>query len=357
METLRRLLLCLFTIAAITTWFAPAETLYRIAGVEFKNELEHHPFPWKHKGKSVSQYIEEVTRDRTYSVSPGQWRHIAAEAGSSRSGFVESDNQKIQQLIPYFSRQVSHLYIKQGQGNDYMRIARLSPRDYSYKQAPHDFQKPYYLWSPFLFLTGILFYIFLPRYQFSDDTLHYGAGFRAVIGPDMVGLFFIGFFFILGLGVGLSGSSSGISSLFSSNLIIATCILWAFTLFGFYILRIGARYASLALNCSAEKVCRFSPLGAEVILHSNIDSVMLGHWKASKWVTRLGFFISFLNWRAAGPTLLNAGRNDPFLEVHLKDGRVWRYDLIGAQNVNTVLLCLQKNGVKVDPKLREIISL
>ena len=68
METLRRLFIILFTIAAVTAWFAPPNTLYLVERVDFKYELEHHPYPWKHKGKSISQYIEEVTRNKTYSV-------------------------------------------------------------------------------------------------------------------------------------------------------------------------------------------------------------------------------------------------------------------------------------------------
>ncbi|MCF6249256.1 MAG: hypothetical protein L3J69_18150, partial [Desulfobacula sp.] len=92
------------------------------------------------------------------------------------------------------------------------------------------------------------------------------------------------------------------------------------------------------------------------IRHSIIDSVKLGQWKTSKWVSRLALFISLFNWRTMGPALLTAGRNDPLLEVHLKDGRIWSYDLAGAQNVKTILLCLQENGVKVDPKLMKILS-
>jgi len=251
--------------------------------------------------------------------------------------------------------QMPEIYLKEGEGDNFISIRRLFPRDYSFKQAPDNYKTPYYLWSPFLLLIGILFYTFLPRYNFSDDTLHYGAGFSAVIGPDIVGLLFIGGFFALGLGVGLSGASGGIFTLFSSNLILVSCVLWSFTLFGFYMLYTGAKYAALGLTCSSEQVKRFAPVGVEVISPADINSVKLGHWKSSKWLVRFGFLISLLNWRALGPTLLNASRNDPLLEVHLKDGRVWSYDLTGAQNVKKVLLCLQKNKVDVDPQLVKII--
>ncbi|MCF6249456.1 MAG: hypothetical protein L3J69_19185, partial [Desulfobacula sp.] len=222
--------------------------MYLIEKVDFTNELEHHPYPWKYKGKSVSQYVDEVTKDRTYSIASDQWKNITAEIGSSEFFFVKSGNQKIQQFIPYFSQQLSKIYLRHGPENDFISIRLLSPGDYSYKKAPRSYQTPYYLWSSFLFLIGIFFYAFLPCYQFSDDTLHYGAGFRAVIGPDMIGLFFISLFFVLGLVVGLSGSSGGILSLFSSNLFLITCGLWSFTLFGFYIIKIGAKYAGLALT-------------------------------------------------------------------------------------------------------------
>jgi len=50
-------------------------------------------------------------------------------------------------------------------------------------------------------------------------------------------------------------------------------------------------------------------------------------------VIRLGFLVSLFNWRALGPALLNNSRNDPLLEIHLKDGRIWSYDLAGVQNI------------------------
>jgi len=356
METLRRLLIVLFTLAAVITWFAPAKHLYLMELVDFKYELEHHPYPWKHKGKSVSQYLEEVTKNRTYKIPPGQWQNIAVKIGSSKSNYIKSNNQILQEFIPHFAHRISKIYLKNVDKNNFISVRRLSPQDYYYKKAPNNYKTPYYLWCPVLLLIGILFYIFLPQYHFSDDTLHYGTGFSAVIGPDIVGLFVISGFFTLGIGVGLSGASGGILTLFSSNLIPITCVLWAFTLFGFYMLYTGAKYAGLGLTCSSQGIKRFSHVGVEIISPADIDSVKLGHWKASKWLVRFGFLISLFNWRALGPTLLNTSRNDPLLEVHLKDGRVWSYDLASAQNVKKVLLCLQKNGVDVEPQLIKIIS-
>jgi len=355
METLRRALIVLFTITAITAWFEPANTLYLIEHINFKHKLEHHPYPWKHNGNSVSQYVEEETKNRLHSVSKAQWQKVSSGIESSASGFVKANNQTILPFITHFSLQMPMIYLKTEEGDNFISIRRLFPGDYSFQQAPGNYQKPYYLYSPFLLLAGILFYIFLPRYQFSDDTLHYGAGFRAVIGPDIVGLSFISGFYALGLGVGLSGSSGGILTLFPSNLILITFVLWSFTLFGFYMLYTGTRYAALGLHCSSEQIKRFSIVDVEIISLRNIDSVKLGHWKASKWVIRLGFLVSLFNWRALGPALLNNSRNDPLLEIHLKDGRIWSYDLAGVQNIEKVLLCLQKNRIDVDPKLIKII--
>ncbi len=146
----------------------------------------------------------------------------------------------------------------------------------------------------------------------------------------------------------MSAAPGGISSLFSSNLFIITLGLWSFALFGLFMFRIAARYAGLGLHCSNGQVTRFSPGGTEKLSSNQISSAKLGAWKPSKWLVRSGFLISLLNWRAMGPTLLSASRNDPQLEIHLKNGKVWKFTLTGAQNVRWVLSCLETNDVNLD---------
>ncbi len=243
------------------------------------------------------------------------------------------------------------------QGSNFLRIRKLVPRDYSFEHAPYLYQHPYSLWAPILFIAGILCYIFLPRHRFSENTLCYGSGFSAVIGPDLVALMLVAGFFVLGLQVGMSAAPGGITSLFSSNLIAITLGLWLFTLFGFFMFRIAARYAGLGLHCSSGHVTRFSTGGTKRLSYDQIASAKLGFWKPSKWLVRFGFIISFLNWRAIGPTLLSASRHDPQLEIYLRNRKVWKFTLIGAQNVEQVLLCLEKNDVNLDSALRKMISI
>jgi hypothetical protein len=358
MELLRRLLLIFFTVAAISTLMAPAPVLYLVERPDFARELKRHPFLWEHKGQTITQYMEEETRDSILTLSAKSWQAVSETLRSQPHGFLEVATPAIKDIVDLMNSSHPARYLqKEGApAGEFLRIRKISPDSYSFKDAPFFYQHPYAPWSILFCITGLLFYIFLPRRRFTEDTLCYGIGFSAVIGPDVVALMIVSGFFTLGLGVGLSAAPGGLSTIFSSNLIIPTIILWAFTLFGLYIFKIAARYAGLGLQCSAGQLILYSPAGTEKIFTRDVECVQLGYWQASKWVTRFGLLISLFNWRAAGPVLLNASRNDPQLELHLKDGRKLIYDLNAAQNVEQVFSCLEKNGVKIDSALRALVS-
>jgi hypothetical protein len=65
--------------------------------------------------------------------------------------------------------------------------------------------------------------------------------------------------------------------------------------------------------------------------------------------------INGLNWQALGPTLLNANRSDPQLEIHFKKGKTWKFTLTGTQNIKPVLSGLQTENIKLDSALRKMI--
>ncbi len=354
METLRRLLLTVCTLAAISALQAPASLLYLVEKPNFAKELKRNPFPWDHKGQTATQYMEEETRDSIVTLSKKNWQAVSRILRSQPHGYLEADTPAIKDIVDQINSGHPARYLKKegAPEGEFLRIRKLGPGGHGFKNAPFFYQHPYAPWSLPFFITGLLLYIFLPRRRFAQDTLCYGTGFSAVIGPDVMALAIVTGFFTLGLGVGLSAAPGGLFTLFSSNLIVPTLVLWLFTLFGFYMFRIAARYAGLGLRCVEGQLTRFAPSGSEKITVDEIVSVELGHWQPSKWVTRFGFLVSLLNWRAMGPTLINASRNDPQLELHLKDGRTWIYDMNSAQNLASVLSCLETSGAKVDSSLR-----
>lgn len=357
MEILRRLLLALCTIAAISTLMEPAPALYFVDQPDFAAELRHDPFPWEHKGQTTTQYMEEETRNSIITVSKKQWQAVSNILRLQPHGYSKANTLAIKEIVDQMNPGDPTRYLKKegAPAGELLRISKLGPGGHGFKNAPYFYQHPYAPWSLPLFITGLLLYIFLPRRRFAEDTLCYGTGFSAVIGPDLVALMIVSGFFTLGLGVGLSAAPGGLSTLFSSNLIIPTIILWAFTLFGLYMFKIAADSAGLGLQCRDGHVILYAPSGTQQISIKDVDSIKLGHWQASKWVTRFGFLISLLNWRAMGPALLNASRNDPQLELYLKDGRKFVYDLNSAQNVEPVLSYLDKSGVEIDSALKAMI--
>lgn len=356
MEFLRRFLLIIFSLTAILTLMAPARVLYHVEQPDFARELRIHPYPWNHKGLTPIQFMAKETQNRTLEISDKSWQTLLEVSQTMQSnGYVKTGSKQLRGIADQIPRRVPLLYLKKsGEGiKNLLRIRRLSPHDYLFNKASFYFRHPYTLWSPLLLIIGLLCYSFIPRRQFSKDTLCYGAGFSAVIGPDLVAWIMVNGFFTLGLGIGLTQAPGDIFSLFSSGLIMITYVVWLFTLFGFYMFKIAARYAGSGLRCLDGQIIRFSPFGTEKISTDEIASVKLGHWQASKWVTRLGFIVSIFNWRAMGPTLLNANRSDPQLEIHLKNGRIWKFMLTGAQNIEPLLSGLQARDIKLNSALRK----
>ena len=358
MEFLRRFLLVIFSLTAISTLMAPAQVLYHVEQPDFAQELRIHPYPWKHKGLTPAQFRGKETKNRILKISDKSWQTLFENGQTIQTdGYVKAGSKLLSGITEKIPRRAPLLYLKKssGENENFLRIRRLAPHDYLFSKASFLFQHPYSLLSPLLLIVGLLCYSFLPRRRFSEDTFCYGVGFSAVFGPDLVGWMVISGFFTLGLGIGLSQAPGGIFSLFSSGLFGITFVMWLFTLFGFYMLRIAARYAGLGLRCLDGQIIRFLPSGAEKISIDEIASVKLGHWQASKWLTHLGFLISIFNWRALGPTLLNANRSDPQLEIHFKNGKTWKFTLTGAQNIKPVLSGLEASGTKLDSTLLKII--
>ena len=359
MEFLRRFLLIIFSLTAISTLMAPARVLYHVEQPDFARELKIHPYPWKHKGLTPAQFRAKETQNRILEIPDKSWQTLL-EAGQTiqSDGYVKAGSKQLRDIANQIPRRSPLLYLKKsGEGiENLLRIRRLDPHDYLFNKASFHIRHPYSLWSPLLLIIGLLCYSFLPRRQFSKDTLCYGAGFSAVIGPDLVAWMMVSGFFTLGLGIGLTQAPGGIFSLFSSGLIMITYVMWLFTLFGFYMFKIAARYAGSGLRSSDGQIIRFSPSGTEKISTDKIASVKLGHWQASKLVTRLGFVVSIFNWRALGPTLLNANRSDPQLEIHFKNGKTWKLMLTGAQNIEPLLSGLQATDIKLDSALRKMIT-
>lgn len=355
MELLRRFLLVICTLAAVSVLMAPAPVLYHVERPDFARELARHPYRWEHKGQTPEQYMEEETRGLVLALSKEKWQAVADTLRTQRGSYFKANAPVIKDIVSQMSSRHPARYLKEkgAPAGHFLRISMLSPDWYGFKQAPYLYQHPYALWSPLLVLAGLLSYIFLPRRRFDRNTLCYGAGFAAVIGPDLVAWMFVTGFFTLGLGVGLSAAPDGFFSLLSSNLIVPMFILWAFTLFGLYMFKMAARYAGTGLRCGGDRLIHYLPSGTRTISVGEVDSIRLGHWQASRWVTRLGFLVSLLNWRAAGPTLLNASRHDPQLEVHLKNGTTWTFILTGARNLEPLISCLQREGVTVDAALQK----
>ena len=356
MEILRRLFLVLFTIAAVSTWVAPVETIFHVALPDFQQELTRSPYPWQHKGKSLDVYITEVTATRSISVPSEQFDALLAASQISR-GYLSDDQAQLRKSVAQLVQQRQVVYLAQMRDGKqhYVRVRRLTPQEYLYSEAPFALRHPYSSWSPYLIGVGLLLYAVLPRRRFSADTLCYGSGFKAVIGPDLIGWGLFTLFYGLGLFIGLSGASGGLVSLLASELVVISCVLWAFALGSLYFLKLSIRYSALGLRCSDSMVTRFTAAGESSVSVDAIAGVHISEWQPSQWVTRLGLLLSFFNWRALGPVLLNASRQDFLLEVWLKDGRKWIYDLTGARNVRTVINNVQNGGVRVDEALVQYV--
>ncbi len=355
MEFARRFLLILCTFAAIVLLFAQTPVLFLLEQPDFEQNLRITAFSWKYKGMSVDDFMQEKTKGLVRTLDDKHWQEIKAFVQAHPNVYVKDNAAVLGDIVKELTPHTREYYLR-GQdtpAGDFVHVSRLTPANYFYAHAPYWLRHPCTLCSPLLLVLGVVFYVFLPRREFTQDVMSYSEGFAAVYGVDLVGWMISSGFFTVGLGVGLSGTEGGVLALFSSNLIFISGVLWLFCLFGFYMFKIAATYAGTGLQCKDGQLIQYAPTGTKVAAIKDVVSVRLGRWKASKWVTRLGFLLSLFNWRALGPTLLNSSRSDPQLEIQLKDGKTWIFTLTGAKNVEPVLTCLEKQGVSIPKGLKK----
>jgi hypothetical protein len=353
-EFARRFLLIICTFTAILMLNVQTPVLILLEQADFEQDLRIAPYPWRYKGKTVEEYAEEKTRGLITVLPDKDWQKLLKLLQEYPDGYLKVNAMAASGVMEQLNLDIPERYIKgknSSQG-EFLRVRRLMPDNYSYRYAPYLYRHPCSGCSPLVLLLGLLLYLLLPGHKFDENTLSYSNGFSAVYGVDLVAWMITAGFFTLGLGVGLSGTDGGVMTLFSSNLIAVSGVLWLFMLFGFYMFRIAAGYAGTGLQCRDKQLIRYAPAGKQVRQVRSIKSVRLGCWKASKWLTRLGFLVSLFSWRVQGPTLLNSSRSDPQLEIYFKDGKSWVFTLTGAKNIRPVLQCLEENAVEIPSSLK-----
>ena len=133
--------------------------------------------------------------------------------------------------------------------------------------------------------------------------------------------------------------------------IILTLVMWGLSLFGLAIHAVAARYEAWCIHIGADHLVMESIWGAERVPFADIERLTMGSREPPRALIIAGLFISLLNWRAAGPTLLAAGRKDPVVYLVTRDGRRRTFGLAAICNADRLIASLQQAGVAVDPDL------
>jgi len=86
---------------------------------------------------------------------------------------------------------------------------------------------------------------------------------------------------------------------------------------------------------------------------ADIERVTCGVRGPPRALIKAGLLVSLLNWRAAGPTLLVAGRSDPILCLVTRDGRQRTFGLTAMYHLDRLIAAATQAGIPVDPDLMQ----
>lgn len=369
-EVLRRIIALTCLLSAIASALAPQPVLLRFGSIDFAERQKKSWFE-DERNMPLEDFIARETKDRLILVQDDvwggffdafdrvvsgrlpEWQHrlnVGWSAGSQV--YFRPDEEQVRDVAEVLNddRPFAYLALADPSGRRYLTATWSRPRD-MLDDAPPGLLYPYRAFSLWLALIGLAAYILLPRRKRDPQALVYSTA-RAVVLPDILGLFLAGFFFALPFWIVPANDANPDVLNPDGGWLILTLVMWAFAAAGVVILAIAARYAAFSILPGPDAVAVTTWRGAARYPYADMRLVRPYVRRVSKGWIGLGVLASLLNWRAAGPTLLLATNESHGIEVALRDGRTWRVAIDALEGLDRLLDILREKGVEIDPALR-----
>jgi hypothetical protein len=324
--------------------------LYRVGVTDFA-QRQRDEYGWTgRRAMELADYIKNRTEGRLLRMEGQAWLDLREEAAAlGEQGYFLPDQHPLDEIARRLDGSFTYVELEQGGATVYLDVTLVRPGDFP--RAPAHLQFPLRQFALAVFLAGLSGYLMIPWPRHDPDVVAY-ARFTGALLPDLgVGMVLLGLFF--GLPWFIIPHQAHVSHplVLDGGWIILTLVMWGLSLFGLAIHAVAAWYEAWCIHIGADHLIMESICGAERVPFADIERLTMGSRKPPRALILAGLLVSLLNWRAAGPTLLAAGRKDPVACLVTRDGRRRTFGLTALCNADRLVASLQQAGVAVDPGL------
>jgi hypothetical protein len=340
---------CLLTgiLLGIACFFLMRPELYRLGKVDFARSQTREKSWSEHKNDPLDQYIAYKTRDRLLTVSGQAWQDLVSHLDEpGHFTFFKPSDTLFQEIQGRFDNQFTYLVLDQAGQPAYLELTVSQPGDSP--PAPASLRYPWRAYSLYTLLAGLIAYFVIPWPKHPPDTAAYGRVRGAWVPDLLIASLLVAVFFALPWLIVPNMADTAHPFVLDGGWIVLTLILCAFALFGVIIYGVDTDYETRSLRVQGSEILIESFKGIQRVPLTDIQEIACGQSEPPKALVRAGLLISLLSWRAAGPTLLMASRQDSVLQVVLKNGQTHRFVLTCLKNWQPVLKALKEAGIPVD---------
>ncbi len=345
---LRRLLLVAGILLSVTLILRPSPVIYRVAATDFAEKQKNRPAWHSARQLSLSEYIKKTTEDRLLIVESQAWLELLHWCQTATDWILLTSSE-----MPWTveqERQARDFTYVQMQENGvpfYLDVTVVRPGDYT--PVPTKLRYPSRSKGLWILAVAVLGYILIPWNKGDPQVIDYQR-FRGALLPDILGVMLLVLFF--GLPWLIVPSTSGVSNpLNPEGMPVITIVLWCMALFGLGLIAVACRYEAWSLKISPNELLINNLTGTESLAFNAIESLTEIPYEPPKALVRLGLLMSLINWRALGPTLLVASRNDFQIVITLKDGTTRKFVRTLLRNINAMVAACKTAGITVDVEL------
>ncbi len=326
-----------------------------------------------HAKSDLQTYINRETKDRLYEPTSKEWTGVFAALASLRHGKPPSPEWEARngrewddewffsdldapfgelQNVLKGENHFTNILVRDGNSNQYLAVTKRMRQD-SMRYAPGSMAYPLRRYGFACLLAAALLYWLLPWPKVRQESLRYSRA-RSATVPDIMAAFMVGMFYCLPILV--TSSNSFGEGIFSPGWIILTCVMWFFCLLFGSIWVFSTGYTSFSLEFLDSQLRLSSWRGTEMFAYSDIEAVTVKRIDPKKLNRALVWIALLVNWRAAGPALVNSG---PEYAVCLRrrDGRLHRFPLKGLLGAEQAVGRLMQSGVTIEPEVFELLGI
>jgi len=400
LEVLRRLLLLLGALASLWAIVKPIDAVFRVRTVDFaklqkqdgrrmQSDIRmmsrvsgltidpNDPTINSAPTLTLAQYVAKQTKDRLVPVAGNEWSAFFDGVQQTLAGksttFARHLNVGSGLYLLYFptetaplrelrgqlgdTKEFSYVALRDGDGVRYLEVLFQRPSS-ALSDAPNWLLYPLRRHAVWWFIAGLLAYAAIPWHRKGPAELRYSTG-RAMVGPDMLGLFLLVAFVMLPILV-ITANARGSGPLdvfgFSTDWWPLTLVMWLMAGGGLAMGFVALRYACFSLWISPAGLRRKTLFSDGDYAFADMVAVEPAHWAWPAWLRIVAILIGMLNWRLLGPVLIGSSEEAFGIAIRFKDGRKLKLWFTYLPGFARVFRALRQANVPLDPELVRIID-